>query len=106
MDRRVNPLSPVNSVEPIHPKRKLKESPRGVKRRWEDFLEEEERREQDQQSEHPPLEGKEEPPGEAAPTLSGQDPEGVLNEIRRSPQLLLEAHATKDRKGHILDSLG
>ncbi|MCX7828244.1 MAG: hypothetical protein N2315_03440 [Thermanaerothrix sp.] len=110
MDRKVDPLTGVNPVEPIRPKRNPKGAPGKLKRRWEDLLEEEERkgnhghRPQRQEDDGPPPSPKtdQESP---APT-SGGDPKEVLRQVKESPLPFLEAHRPKEPKGKVLNSIG
>ncbi|EHM10531.1 hypothetical protein TheveDRAFT_1413 [Thermanaerovibrio velox DSM 12556] len=113
MDRKVDPVTGVNSVEPIRPKRNPKGAPGRLKRRWEDLLEEEERK---GSYDHRPWDhkGEEDPkprPGEgdvhaAAQANIGQDPQEVLKRVKERPLPFLEAHRPKDPKGKVLNSIG
>jgi hypothetical protein len=112
MDRKVDPVTGVNSVEPIRSKRNPKGAPSRLKRRWEDVLEEEERKgsydhkpwdqEEDDQRPH---QGKEDVLASAQANIV-QDPQEVLKQVKESPIPFLEAHRHKDPRGKVLNSIG
>ncbi len=101
MDRRVEAVNGVNPVEPVRPKRGPKGEPGRVRRRWEDFLEEESRQGGGNQ---PHQEAKDrEPLHQDEPP---EDPRGALRRVKERPTSLLEAHSPKDTRGVIIDSKG